>query len=124
MSRNQLSRLSLCAAAIGALAIAAFISVPTRAAEEAVVIPAPTADVTLMTYAVLRLDAEKLAEEEWDIVILDEGQAIKNLGSQTARAAFGLKGKFRVLLSGTPVENRLEELWSDVPAVDVDAAAV
>jgi superfamily II DNA or RNA helicase len=72
----------------------------------------PTADVTLMTYAVLRLDAERLAEESWDIVVLDEGQAIKNLGSQTARAAFGLKGKFRVLLSGTPVENRLEELWS------------
>jgi superfamily II DNA or RNA helicase len=72
----------------------------------------PTADVTLMTYAVLRLDADRLAEEEWDIVILDEGQAIKNLGSQTARAAFGLKGKFRLLLSGTPVENRLEELWS------------
>ena len=72
----------------------------------------PTADVTLMTYAVLRLDAERLAAEEWDVVVLDEGQAIKNLGSQTARAAFGLRGKFRVLLSGTPVENRLEELWS------------
>jgi len=69
-------------------------------------------DVTLMTYAVLRLDAERLAEDSWDIVILDEGQAIKNVGSQTARAAFGLKGKFRVVLSGTPVENRLEELWS------------
>jgi SNF2 family DNA or RNA helicase len=72
----------------------------------------PAADVTLMTYAVLRLDAELLAKEDWDIVVLDEGQAIKNLGSQTARAAFELRGKFRVLLSGTPVENRLEELWS------------
>jgi superfamily II DNA or RNA helicase len=71
-----------------------------------------TADVTLMTYAVLRLDSELLAQESWDIVVLDEGQAIKNLGSQTARAAFELQGKFRVLLSGTPVENRLEELWS------------
>jgi superfamily II DNA or RNA helicase len=72
----------------------------------------PAADVTLMTYAVLRLDTELLANEEWDIVVLDEGQAIKNLGSQTARAAFELRAKFRVLLSGTPVENRLEELWS------------
>jgi superfamily II DNA or RNA helicase len=72
----------------------------------------PAADVTLMTYAVLRLDSELLAKDEWDIVVLDEGQAIKNLGSQTARAAFELRGKFRVLLSGTPVENRLEELWS------------
>jgi superfamily II DNA or RNA helicase len=70
------------------------------------------ADVTLTTYAVLRLDAERLAEESWDVVVLDEGQAIKNLGSQTARAAFGLKGKSRIVLSGTPVENRLEELWS------------
>jgi len=70
------------------------------------------ADVTLMTYAVLRLDADELAKQDWDIVVLDEGQAIKNLGSQTARAAFELKGKFRLLLSGTPVENRLEELWS------------
>jgi superfamily II DNA or RNA helicase len=70
------------------------------------------ADVTLMTYAVLRLDSELLAKEPWDVVVLDEGQAIKNLGSQTARAAFELRGKFRLLLSGTPVENRLEELWS------------
>ncbi len=72
----------------------------------------PAADVTLATYAVLRLDADRLAEESWDMVVLDEGQAIKNLGSQTARAAFALRGKFRLLLSGTPVENRLEELWS------------
>jgi superfamily II DNA or RNA helicase len=72
----------------------------------------PKADVTITTYAVLRLDADKLADEDWDVVVLDEAQAIKNSSSQTARAAFSLKGKFRVALSGTPVENRLEELWS------------
>jgi superfamily II DNA or RNA helicase len=72
----------------------------------------PEAEVTLTTYALLRLDAARLAQEEWDVVVLDEAQAIKNLGSQTARAAFDLRGKFRVALSGTPVENRLEELWS------------
>ncbi len=72
----------------------------------------PKADVTLMTYAVLRMDVDRLSEEEWDIVVLDEAQAIKNEGSQTARAAFELKANFRVALSGTPVENRLEELWS------------
>src|SRR5258708_7702937 len=70
------------------------------------------ADVTLTTYAVLRLDAERLAEESWDVLVLDEAQAIKNEASQTARAAFGLRGLFRVALSGTPIENRLEELWS------------
>ena len=71
-----------------------------------------TADVTLTTYAVLRLDVEALAREDWDIVVLDEAQAIKNASSQTARAAFEIGAKFRVALSGTPVENRLEELWS------------
>jgi superfamily II DNA or RNA helicase len=72
----------------------------------------PDAEVTLTTYALLRLDAEILAAEDWDNVVLDEAQAIKNLGSQTARAAFELRAKFRIALSGTPVENRLEELWS------------
>ena len=71
-----------------------------------------TADVTLTTYAVLRLDVDMLAAEPWDVVVLDEAQAIKNESSQTARAAFELQGKFKVALSGTPVENRLEELWS------------
>lgn len=70
------------------------------------------ADVVLTTYAVLRLDVERLAAEEWDVVVLDEAQAIKNETSQTARAAFELRGRFKVALSGTPVENRLEELWS------------
>jgi superfamily II DNA or RNA helicase len=70
------------------------------------------ADVTLTTYATLRTDAAELAAERWDIVVLDEAQAIKNADSQTARAAFQLPGAFRVALSGTPVENRLEELWS------------
>jgi SNF2 family DNA or RNA helicase len=70
------------------------------------------ADVTLTTYAILRLDVEQLAAEPWDIVVLDEAQAIKNPTSQTARAAFELGAGFRVALSGTPVENRLEELWS------------
>ena len=72
----------------------------------------PSADITLTTYAVLRLDTELLAAETWDAVVLDEAQAIKNESSQTARAAFQLRGRFRVALSGTPIENRLTELWS------------
>jgi superfamily II DNA or RNA helicase len=70
------------------------------------------ADVTLTTYATLRSDASELTARHWDVVVLDEAQAIKNADSQTARAAFQLPGTFRVALSGTPVENRLEELWS------------
>jgi superfamily II DNA or RNA helicase len=72
----------------------------------------PRVDVTLVTYAVLRIDADELSKEAWDVVVLDEAQAIKNSDSQVARASYLLRGKFRVALSGTPVENRLEELWS------------
>jgi superfamily II DNA or RNA helicase len=74
----------------------------------------PTADVTLTTYAILRLDAEALAKITWDTVVLDEAQAIKNPDSQVARAAYELRAHFRVALSGTPVENRLDELWSQL----------
>lgn len=69
-------------------------------------------DLTITTYALLRLDLEKLAEKEWTYAILDEAQAIKNPGSQTARAACNLPATHRLALTGTPVENRLEELWS------------
>jgi superfamily II DNA or RNA helicase len=72
----------------------------------------PKVEVTLTTYAMLRIDTELLAKQSWDIIVLDEAQAIKNESSQTARAAFQLSGRFRIALSGTPVENRLTELWS------------
>jgi hypothetical protein len=71
-----------------------------------------TADVTLTSYALLRLDAPALAARAWNTVVLDEAQAIKNPDSQTARAAYALPASFRLALTGTPVENRLEELWS------------
>ena len=75
----------------------------------------PNADVTLTSYAILRLDADVLAAaSHWDTVILDEAQTIKNPDSQVARAAYRLRAGFRVALTGTPVENRLEELWSQL----------
>jgi superfamily II DNA or RNA helicase len=70
------------------------------------------ADVTITSYAILRLDAEALTGKRWNTVILDEAQAIKNPDSQVARAAYELKADLRLALSGTPLENRLEELWS------------
>jgi len=70
------------------------------------------ADITLCSYAILRLDAELLAARRFATVILDEAQAIKNPDSQVARAAYGLAGDFRVAMTGTPLENRLDELWS------------
>jgi superfamily II DNA or RNA helicase len=78
---------------------------PTRSFDAA-------ADVVLTTYAILRLDAKALAARSFGAVVLDEAQAIKNPDSQTARAAYALRAGFRLVLTGTPVENRLEELWS------------
>ncbi|MGH0037503.1 MAG: SNF2-related protein [Myxococcota bacterium] len=74
----------------------------------------PEADLTLTSYALLRLDAESLGAVAWDTAILDEAQAIKNPESQSARAARGLRARARIALTGTPVENRLEELWSQL----------
>jgi superfamily II DNA or RNA helicase len=70
------------------------------------------ADLLITSYGVLRLDQELLGAREWDTVILDEAQTIKNPDSQVARAAHRLQGKFRIALSGTPVENHLTDLWS------------
>jgi len=74
----------------------------------------PDADLTLTTWALLRLDADVLCAVDWQSVVLDESQAIKNPDSQVARAAYRLPGRFRLALTGTPVENRLEELWSQL----------
>lgn len=70
------------------------------------------ADVTITTYAILRIDRDVLAARRWDAVVLDEAQNIKNPDSQSARAAYSLEARTRVALSGTPIENKLEELWS------------
>lgn len=71
-----------------------------------------SADLVITTYALLRLDVDVLAAKPWQAVVLDEAQAIKNPDSQVSRAAYQLKADFRLALSGTPVENRLEDLWS------------
>ena len=73
-----------------------------------------TADVVLTSYPLLRNDTEVLSAVAWDTVILDESQTIKNPDSQVARAAYKLKAKWKVTLSGTPIENRLDELWSQL----------
>jgi superfamily II DNA or RNA helicase len=70
------------------------------------------ASVTLTSYATLRNDIDTLSGVRWDTVVLDEAQNIKNADSQAARAAFDLDARFRMTLTGTPVENRLDELWS------------
>ena len=72
----------------------------------------PKAEVIVTSYTLLRNDKDKLCKHEWDIVVLDEAQAIKEARTVTAGAAFALKARWRLALSGTPVENRLTELWS------------
>ncbi len=69
-------------------------------------------DVVLTTYGTMRRDAALLKGKEFDYLILDEAQAIKNADSASAKAARLLKGRHRLALSGTPVENHLGELWS------------
>jgi superfamily II DNA or RNA helicase len=69
-------------------------------------------DVVLTTYGTLRRDVATLRQIEFDYVILDEAQAIKNASSQSAKAARLLRGRHRLALSGTPIENHLGELWS------------
>jgi superfamily II DNA or RNA helicase len=70
------------------------------------------ADVMITSYALLRRDEELLHELDLRYVILDEAQHIKNPMSHTARAAKKLKSERRLALTGTPIENRLSELWS------------
>ncbi len=72
----------------------------------------PSAHVTVTTYAIMRMDAAALGQTRWDTLILDEAQTIKNPDSQVARAAYELPARRRVALTGTPVENRLTDLWS------------
>jgi len=74
----------------------------------------PDSDVVLTSYAILRIDRDKLAAERWRTLVIDEAQNIKNPESQVAQAAHSLDAEFRVALTGTPVENRLDELWSQL----------
>lgn len=69
-------------------------------------------DIIVTTYGTLRQDAAVLAEIDFDTVILDEAQAIKNPASQTAKASRLLRAHHRLVLTGTPIENHLGDLGS------------
>jgi SNF2 family DNA or RNA helicase len=69
-------------------------------------------DLILTTYGTLIRDAAQIARMEFDYLVLDEAQAVKNANTATAKAVRLLRGSHRLALSGTPVENHLGELWS------------
>jgi len=68
--------------------------------------------VVVTSYALLRIDADRYLEHEFSVTILDEAQAIKNADAKTAQVASRLRSDTRFCLTGTPMENHLEELWS------------
>ena len=69
-------------------------------------------DMVITTYGLVRRDAAKFKAKEWSLVILDEAQAIKNPEADQSRAVKALKAGAAIAMTGTPVENRLSELWS------------
>jgi superfamily II DNA or RNA helicase len=69
-------------------------------------------DVLICSYGLLQQDSDLLTSREWATIVLDEGQSIKNMLTQRSRAAMKLRGEFRLLMTGTPIENHLGELWN------------
>jgi len=86
--------------------------VPRGADAEALAAARRDGDIVVMNYAQLRILESEVLAEPWLAAVLDEAQAIKNPESATARAAWALKCAHRLALSGTPIENRLLDLWS------------
>ncbi|WP_149651460.1 DEAD/DEAH box helicase [Azospirillum argentinense] len=82
---------------------------PQRKAEHAAM---ADHDLVVTSYALLPRDAAVLAAQPWHLAVFDEAQYLKNPASQVARAAHALAARQRLCLSGTPLENNLDELWS------------
>ncbi|WAH37899.1 DEAD/DEAH box helicase [Alicyclobacillus dauci] len=77
-------------------------------------------DILITSYPLLRRDNEMYADKQFHVLILDEAQVIKNPASQTAKAVCALQASHRFALTGTPVENSLNDLWSICNAVFPD----
>ncbi len=74
------------------------------------------ADIVITTYGLLPRDVEALAAIEWTTVVLDEAQMVKNAATKAAKAVRKLPAAQKIALTGTPVENRLSELWAILDA--------
>ncbi len=73
---------------------------------------------TLCNYEQVLRDVDLIRQETWDLIVLDEGQRIKNWEAKTSRAIKSLNSSFALVLSGTPLENRLDDLHSVVEFID------
>ncbi len=71
-----------------------------------------SADVIITTFAILRIDLEEFKKKKWGLIVVDEAQNIKNPDTSQAQALKSLKSTYKIAMTGTPVENRLTELWS------------
>jgi superfamily II DNA or RNA helicase len=71
-------------------------------------------DMLVCTYGLLQQEdlADNLAKIQWQTIVLDEAQAIKNFATKRSKGAMGLQGEFKLLTTGTPIENHLGELWN------------
>ena len=69
-------------------------------------------DLLVCSYGLLHQEADKLAAVQWRMAVLDEAQAIKNMTTRRSQAAMNLKADFRLITTGTPIENHLGELWN------------
>ncbi len=69
-------------------------------------------DVILTTYAILRIDSEEFKKHNWDLMVIDEAQNIKNSNTSQTQSVKSIKATMKIAMTGTPVENRLSELWS------------
>lgn len=69
-------------------------------------------DIVVSTYALLNIQQEQLAGKEWNIICLDEAHTIKNPNTKMSKAAMSLQAKRKVILTGTPIQNHLSELWN------------
>ncbi len=69
-------------------------------------------DLVICSYTLFQQEADLLTGVQWETAVLDEAQAIKNMTTKRSQAAMQIKAGFRLATSGTPVENRLDELWN------------
>ena len=73
---------------------------------------AKAGDLMVVSYALAQIDEDAFAQIEWATLVLDEAQALKNAATKRAKSVAQLQAGFRLALTGTPVENRLADLWS------------